>query len=178
MTTYAPNNQANNHQRNEQDRSRSTNPLHEQRQALAKDITESCDHHGPENRTRQVVNEKYSPRHLARCACKQRGKDPQSGDESRDEDRLVAVTLEVLLHMLEPFRRQKKETADAQQEWAAKVMTNRKTYVVTNDSASSGRRHNANQVELIRMSGGEISTDEQNCFAGHRQPRVFQHHSK
>src|SRR5437773_2674695 len=57
-------------------------------------------------------------------------------------------------------------------------MTNRKTYVVAYDSAGRGGRHHANQVELIRMSGGKISTDEQNCFSRHRQPRVFQHHSK
>src|SRR6185295_19092820 len=57
-------------------------------------------------------------------------------------------------------------------------MTNRKTYVVTDDRAGRSGCHHANQVELIRMSRGEISTDEQNCFARHRQPRVFQHHSK
>src|ERR1041384_6001639 len=57
-------------------------------------------------------------------------------------------------------------------------MTNRKTYVVTDDCAGRRGHHHANQIELIRMSGGEISTDEQTCFARHGQSGVFQHHSK
>src|SRR5207247_7778875 len=85
----------------------------------------------------------------------------QAEDGIRDPLVTGVQTCALPIYMLEPFRRQKKETADAQQEWAAKVMTNRKTYVVSDNCTGRRGRHHANQVELIGMSGGEISRSEE-----------------
>ena len=88
------------------------------------------------------------------------------------------MALKEILHMLEPLWRQKKEAADPQQKTSTIVMADRETDVVADDSADSRGNHHAKQIEFIRVTRGEISTDEQDCLSGDRQTCVFEHHAE
>src|ERR1043165_1540564 len=88
------------------------------------------------------------------------------------------MTLKKLFHLRETLRRKEKEAANSQEKTPAIVMTYRKTNVVANHRPDRGRSHDANQVELVRMAGSEVSADEQNRFPRHRQTGIFEHHAE
>src|SRR2546426_1562431 len=56
------------------------------------------------------------------------------------------------------------------------MMTNRKTDIVSNDSAGSGDQHHQGEMELTRRS--EVPGDQKNCFTRYRQTRILKHHTK
>src|SRR2546421_3477076 len=140
MTVDAPCDQAENDRYDQQNRSGSTHPLHEQRQTLSKQIAEQCYDDRPQNCAGNVVDKEHAPAHL-RSAREQRGKDAQSRDKTSDQDCFVAMVLKIILHVLDSFLCEKEKTADAEQKSPAVMMADRKADVVADDSARGGNQH-------------------------------------
>ena len=86
------------------------------------------------------------------------------------------MALKIILHVLKPLRRQKKEAADSQQKAAPIMMADGKADVVTDHGAGGGDEHYQGDVEVAGRS--EVSGDQQNCFAGHWKSGVLEHHAE
>jgi len=172
MTLNSPGDEAENDHYDQQNRAGSAHPLHEQRQTLSEQIAERRNDDRPQNCSSNVVDKEHAPSHL-RSAGEQRGKDAQSRDKARHQDRFVAMVLEIILHVLDPFWREKEETADAEQKPPAVMMTDRKADVVASDRARSRNQHH--QWNSENTSRGKVSGHQENGFAGNGQSRILEH---
>ena len=71
---------------------------------------------------------------------------------------------------------EEKEAADLQQNVAAEMMANRKSDVIADNCAGRGNPHNKGESE--DSGRAEVAGDQQDRFARHQQPGVFEHHAK
>ena len=83
-----------------------------------------------------------------RCTRKQCRKHAETGYKSRDQDGLVTMALEIILHMLEPLRRQEHEASEPEKDPAAIMMSDRKANIIASSSAARGDKHHERQVKI------------------------------
>src|SRR2546428_12932106 len=112
MTPDPPGDDSYYYRDDQEDGSAAAYPLHQQRQTLAKKVAQRRNYDRPQQGAGNVVNKEHAPAHL-RGARKQGREHPQSGNETRDENCLITMALEIILHAFKALRRQKNETAEA-----------------------------------------------------------------
>ena len=57
-------------------------------------------------------------------------------------------------------------------------MADREADVVADDRAHRRRDHNAKQIELVGVTRGKVSADQQDRLTRYRQAGIFQHHAE
>src|SRR5215467_9094637 len=97
-------------------------PFYEYGQALTEKVAKRGYHDRPKNGSRDIVNKKDPPSHHRRSS-QERRENAKPGNKPCYEDRLISVTLEVVLHVLEPFWREENILSKSQENSPAITMT-------------------------------------------------------